>query len=180
MSKLSRFFIRGWNVVDAPKMTKALVVMAPHTSMIDFFHGKWYFSSYGYKPKFLMKKEMFWWPLSIILKKMGAVPIDRSKRVGQIRQVIDAFNSEEKFVLVMCPEGTRSKVKNWKRGFIKMAQSAEVPVYVGFIDYATHSMGIKGELDMSGTDTEIMNRLKSYYVGMEGRNKDCFDTGFEK
>ena len=71
--------------MEAPEMTKALVVMAPHTSMIDFIHGKLYFSSCGYKPKFLMKAEMFKWPLSPILRALGAVPIDRSKRVGQIR-----------------------------------------------------------------------------------------------
>ena len=73
--KFSRFFIRGWNVVEAPEMTKALVIMAPHTSMIDFIHGKLYFSSCGYKPKFLMKAEMFKWPLSPILRALGAVPI---------------------------------------------------------------------------------------------------------
>ncbi|MBQ3833301.1 MAG: 1-acyl-sn-glycerol-3-phosphate acyltransferase [Bacteroidales bacterium] len=113
--KFSRFFIRGWNVVEAPEMTKALVVMAPHTSMIDFIHGKLYFSSCGYKPKFLMKAEMFKWPLSPILRALGAVPIDRSKKVGQIRQVVEAYEKNDNFILVMCPEGTRKKVKNWKR-----------------------------------------------------------------
>ena len=177
--KFSRFFIRGWNVVDAPEMTKALVVMAPHTSMFDFIHGKLYFSSCGYKPKFLMKAEMFKWPLSPILRALGAVPIDRSKKVGQIRQVVEAFEKNDNFILVMCPEGTRKKVKNWKRGFIKMAKSANVPVYIGFIDYATHSMGIKCELDMSGDDKEIMNRMKSLYAGMEGRHKDHFDASLD-
>jgi 1-acyl-sn-glycerol-3-phosphate acyltransferase len=58
-------------------------------------------------------------------------------KVGQIRQVVEAFAKEENFILVMCPEGTRKKTKNWKRGFIKMAQNANVPVYCGFIDYNT-------------------------------------------
>ncbi len=179
MSKLSRFFIRSWNVYEAPKMTKALVVMAPHTSMIDFIHGKFYFSSCGYQPKFLMKKEMFWWPLGAILRKLGAVPIDRNKRVGQIRQIVESFHKDDNFILVMCPEGTRKRVKKWKRGFIKMAKDADLPVYVGFIDYKTHSLGIKGELDMSGTDTQIMNRLKEYYINMEGRNKELFECIYE-
>ena len=174
--KFSRFFISGWNVVEAPEMTKALVVMAPHTSMMDFIHGKLYFSSCGYKPKFLMKSEMFKWPFIKMFRALGAVPIDRSKKVGQIRQVVEAFAKEENFILVMCPEGTRQKTRNWKRGFIKMAKNANVPVYCGFIDYNTHSMGIKCELDMSGDDKEIMNRLKAVYAGMEGRRKGHFDA----
>lgn len=175
MSKLTGFLLRKWDIFMAPEMTKAVVIMAPHTSMFDFIHGKLYFAHCGYKARFLMKKEMFWWPLGILLKKIGAIPIDRSKRVGQIRQVLEAFEKEKEFVLVLSPEGTRKKVKNWKRGFIKMAKGANVPVFTGFIDYKTRSLGIKGELDMSGTDAEIMARMKDWYSGMEGRHKDRFE-----
>ncbi|MCF0205993.1 MAG: 1-acyl-sn-glycerol-3-phosphate acyltransferase [Bacteroidales bacterium] len=179
MGKFSRFLLRSWNLNDAPPMKKAIVVMAPHTSMIDFIQGKLFFSACDLKPKFLMKKELFWWPLGCLIRSLGGVPIDRKKRVGQIRQVVDAFNSNDNFILVMCPEGTRKKTKKWKRGFIKMAQSCEVPVFIGFIDYKTRSLGIKCELDMSGTDTEIVNRMKAIFAPMQGRNNDCFDASPE-
>lgn len=153
--------------------------MAPHTSKWDFYYGLMYFKANGLSPKFMIKKEMFVWPIKGILKKLGGVPIDRQRNVGQVKGIIEHIESNENFLLVMCPEGTRKKVKRWKSGFIKIAQHANIPVIVGFVDSGNHEMGIKGELDMSGTDDEIMVRLKKYYVGMQGVHPENFTTGLE-
>ena len=66
-----------------------------------------------------------------------------------------------------------------KKGFIKIAKEADVPVIVGFIDKKTKTLGVIGLLDMQGTDMEIMERLKKHYIGITGLRKNKFETGYE-
>jgi 1-acyl-sn-glycerol-3-phosphate acyltransferase len=170
-----------WNYNEFPDVNKAVVLMAPHTSMLDFIYGKLYFIASGKKPTILVKKEIFFWPLGHILKKLGAIPVDRGKRTGITDMAIESFNNKEVcFYLVITPEGTRKKTKNWKKGFIRIAQATNVPVVCGFIDIRTRSMGVMEEpLDMSGTDDEIMERVKRRYLGFKGIHPEKFATGYE-
>ncbi len=169
-----------WNYNQFPDIQKAIVLMAPHTSMRDFFLGKIYFAAHGLKPMVLIKKEAFLWPVGPILKKMGGIPVNRGRKTGLTEQTIEAFNNAKgRFYLVITPEGTRSKTKNWKKGFIRISKGANVPVLIGMLNCRIRFAGIKGELDMTGTDAEIMERLKRQYVGCVGFHKDKFETGYE-
>ncbi|MDR2009559.1 MAG: 1-acyl-sn-glycerol-3-phosphate acyltransferase [Bacteroidales bacterium] len=180
--KLAKFVLkcRKWNYNEFPDIDKAVVLMAPHTSMMDFVYGKIYFIAHGKKPTILIKKEIFFWPMGPILRKLGAIPVDRGKRTGITDMAVETFkNKEGRFYLVITPEGTRKKTKNWKKGFIRIAKAANVPVICGFIDFKTRSMGVMEPLDMSGTDEEIMERVKRRYVGFEGVHPENFATGYE-
>jgi len=179
---LAKLFIKlgRWKYNDFPDVDKAVVLMAPHTSMWDFVAGENIFSMYGYKPLVLIKKEAFVWPFGFFLKKMGGIPVDRGKRTGLTDKAIDSFaQAKSRFYLVITPEGTRKKTKNWKKGFIRIAKTANVPVVMGFIDCSRRSLGVLGCLDMSGSDEEIMERLKKKYIGFTGIRKDKFETGYE-
>ncbi|HNQ68076.1 MAG TPA: 1-acyl-sn-glycerol-3-phosphate acyltransferase [Bacteroidales bacterium] len=183
MSKfLAKLFIKAgrWKYNDFPDVEKAVVLMAPHTSMWDFVLGKMYFAMHGYKPVVLIKKEAFVWPFGYFLKKMGGIPVDRGKRTGLTDMAIESFaKAKGRFYLVITPEGTRKKTKNWKKGFIRIAKAANVPVVMGYLDCSTRNMGILGLLDMFGTDEEIMERLKKHYLGFTGLHKNKFETGYE-
>lgn len=183
MSKaLAKLYLKifRWKYNDFPDVKKAVVLMAPHTSMWDFFLGKIYFASQGYRPMVLIKKEAFFWPVGPVLKRMGGIPVDRGRRTGLTEKAIDSFyNAKDRFYLVITPEGTRKKTKNWKKGLIRIAKGANVPVVMGFLDCSTRKMGVLGELDLTGTDEEIMERLKKHYVGCQGIHKDKFETGYE-
>jgi len=180
--RIAKFLIRKWEYNSFPEdVEKAVVIMAPHTSMWDFCYGKLYFIVHGKKPAFLIKKEAFFWPLGPILRKLGGLPVDRGKRTGLTDEVIKAFSeSEGEFYLVITPEGTREKTKNWKKGFIRIAKGANVPIICGFIDFVNKKMGVMPPLDMSGTEDEIMERVKQRYTGMEGFHKGKFATGYEE
>ena len=183
MSKrLAKLFLKAgrWKFNDFPNVEKAVVLMAPHTSMWDFFYGKMYFATFGYKSVVLIKKEAFVWPFGHFLKKMGGVPVDRGKRTGLTDKAVESFeNASGRFYLVITPEGTRKKTKNWKKGFIRIAKAAKVPVVLGFLDCSTRSMGNLGLLDMTGAEEEILERLKLKYTGFTGIYKDKFETGYE-
>ena len=169
-----------WSYNEFPDVEKAILLMAPHTSMRDFFFGKVYCASQGFKPVVLIKKEAFFWPVGPILKRMGGVPVDRGRKTGLTQQSIDLFkNAKGSFYLVITPEGTRKKTKNWKKGFIRIALGANVSVVMGFLDCENRKMGVIDELDMNGTEAEIMERVKKKYLGLQGIHKDKFVTGYE-
>ncbi len=169
-----------WKSYDFPDVDKAILLVAPHTSIWDFVLGKIYFSSQGRRSTILIKKEAFFWPLGYFLKKMGGEPVDRGKRTGLTDKSIESFEKAAgRFYLVITPEGTRKKTKNWKKGFIRIAKSANVPVTLCIIDKSLRSLGFIGFLDMSGTDEQIMERMKRAYLGKIGINKDKFETGYE-
>ena len=70
MMKLSKIILKtfGWNLVgEFPDIKKSVVVMAPHTSYWDFVIGKLYLDAMCISNNTLMKKEMFIFPLNILM-----------------------------------------------------------------------------------------------------------------
>ena len=53
---------------------------------------------------------------------MGGIPVDRSKPGGVIQVVIDKIKHNEGALIALSPEGTRSKVVEWKTGFLRIAK----------------------------------------------------------
>ena len=80
--KVCRFILHllGWKVeVSVPDYPKCVICVAPHTSNTDFFLGKLAYLSIGRHAGFLIKKDWFFFPLNIIFRSMGGIPVDRSK-----------------------------------------------------------------------------------------------------
>jgi 1-acyl-sn-glycerol-3-phosphate acyltransferase len=67
MRYLSRLILKiwGWKVSGGipPELKKCVVIVAPHTSMWDFVIGRMAWYVIGLKVKFLIKKEMFFFPV---------------------------------------------------------------------------------------------------------------------
>jgi 1-acyl-sn-glycerol-3-phosphate acyltransferase len=131
MKQISGFLLKilGWKI-DVGKefmLDKAVVVMAPHTSMADFWIGRLAFWKINLPVRFLIKKELFWFPMGIILKSLGAIPVDRKKIGNLTESIVQMFREKRKFMFTITPEGTRNLNYNWKRGFYQIAQAADVP-----------------------------------------------------
>ena len=128
----------GWKCVSTEGVDtpKCVVCVAPHTSNWDFIVGKLFYTSLGYTAGFLIKKEWFFFPFNLIFKSMGGVPVDRGKRTSVTEQVAQMFNEREWFQIAITPEGTRKRVKEWKKGFYFIAQKAQVPIMVAYFDSA--------------------------------------------
>ncbi len=52
--------------------------------------------------------------------------------------------------LAVAPEGTRSRTDHWKSGFYRIAVAGGLPLGLGYIDYATHTVGIDTYLTLTG------------------------------
>jgi 1-acyl-sn-glycerol-3-phosphate acyltransferase len=145
----------GWKIVgNVPTIKKMVVAVAPHTSNWDFVIGRLFLYSVGLQPKMLMKKELFFFPLGLILKYMGGIPVDRKKRNDIIDQMVLEFEKADKIALVITPEGTRKLVSEWKKGFYYIARSSNVPIVPGYFDYKKKTIGI-GEPFLTSDDVNI-------------------------
>ena len=122
----------GWKLMgEFPDVKKSVVIIAPHTSNWDFAIGRFYLNAIGISNNTLMKKELFIFPLNIILKGLGAIPIDRhNKKTSVIAQAVSMFNNRENLNLFIAPEGTRKRKTNWKKGFYYIAKEANVKILV--------------------------------------------------
>jgi 1-acyl-sn-glycerol-3-phosphate acyltransferase len=76
-----------------------------------------------------------------VLRWTGAVSVNRKQAGGMMQQVLEQFRARERFVLIVAPEGTRARTDAWKSGFHRIAQLAQVPICLGFIDYEKKLIG---------------------------------------
>lgn len=165
----------GWKVVgEFPDVKKSIVIFAPHTAHIDAFYGKLGFKELGVKYMFLSKKELFFFPMNLVMKKFGSMAVRGVKGKNAIYQVADILNQADELHVVISPEGRISKVNDWNKGFYYMAVKAKVPIVVGFIDYEKKQIGVKGTIDDLSNYDEVIMQINEMYKDVKGKNPDDF------
>ena len=131
----------GWKTnVTVPNYDKCIICAAPHTSNWDLFIGKLFYGAIGRKTSFMMKKEWFFFPLGLIFKAVGGIPVDRNRNTSLVDQMANKFAESKQFHLAITPEGTRKPNPNWKKGFYFIALKAQVPIMLIGIDYPSKTI----------------------------------------
>lgn len=179
MKFLAKLILRiaGWEVViTAPDYPKCIICVAPHTSNWDFILGKLAYMSVGRKAGFLMKESWFFFPLGLFFKSIGGVPVPKKRGSSLVDLLINKFNSSNKLCIAITPEGTRSKVQQWRSGFLHIARGANVPILLGKFDFKNKRILVEEEFKTSGDSDADMRRLKDYYRGSFARYPDKFCT----
>jgi len=127
------------------KVRRCVFVVAPHTSMLDFLIGASYLWACCPNGKVLIKKEFFWWPLGVILRKLGCIPVKRGNRYNNIVDTaVTEFKESESLSIAITPEATRKLTNRWHRGFWDIANKAKVPIVMTYIDFSNKEIGILG------------------------------------
>ncbi len=179
MKLFSKFILRitGWKIVGGipPNVTKCVVIMAPHTSMWDFIWGRLAYWVLGVKAKFLIKKEMFGSILGPLLKKMGGIPVDRSKSSNTVDAVADLFNHCDSLFITITPEATRKLNLHWKKGFYYIALQAKVPIAFGYLDYEKKEGGIGKLFTPTGNIDEDFKVVEDFYRGHKAKHPEKFN-----
>lgn len=155
----------GWTVettIDLPE--KCVICVAPHTSNWDFILGELYIRSIGKTANFLMKKEWFFWPLGSFMRRIGGIPVERSKKTSLTDQLAEAAEKAETFRLAVTPEGTRSRVETWKRGFYYIALKAKLPILLYAIDFGHKRIVCTKQIIPSGDVEADMSEILRYYA----------------
>jgi 1-acyl-sn-glycerol-3-phosphate acyltransferase len=140
---LGRLMLRltGWRVEgEFPDLGQCVLIVAPHTSNWDFVFGlaaKW---ALGLRVRFIGKHQLFRFPLGVLMRGVGGIPVDRHSAEGFAERVAAEFASGLPLWLVVAPEGTRRRVTRWKSGFHRIARAARVPILPVALDYAARSV----------------------------------------
>lgn len=159
------FKIIRWKVsITVPDYPKCIICVAPHTSNWDFVLGRYAYWSVGRKASFLMKKSWFFFPMSILLKAIGGIPVDRGPNHPSLTaQIIHKFQAVTRLSLAITPEGTRKPVDNWHTGFIHIAHEVQIPIVLGVIDYSRRTVFIRDTFITTGDTQRDLNAIKKYY-----------------
>lgn len=168
----------GWKTnvtIDHPN--KYIICLAPHTSNYDFLIGQLYMRAEGLKINFLMKKEWFFWPLGLILKRIGGIPVYRSKHTKMTDALAETAMREKRFCLCVTPEGTRSLNPEWKKGFYYIALKADIPVLLYGVDYGKRLIQCTKEIIPTGDIDKEMKDIKTYFMNFKGKYPEKFTTG---
>ncbi len=129
----------GWRFAgELPDLPKFVLIIAPHTSNVDFLVGLAPLFALGLRLSFMAKSSLFWEPFGTYLRWLGGSPIERKATGGYVQEAINQFEQRDQFILVITPEGTRTKVDRWKTGFYHIAKGAGVPILPLVFDYSRH------------------------------------------
>lgn len=163
----------GWTVVGGvPDIKKAVFIAAPHTSNWDGVWALVYKVSIGLDIRFFVKASLFWFPLGILLRGLGGIPLNRSEPGSAVRKAVQAFEDNDSFYFGLAPEGTRSLKPHWKTGFYRIAKEANVPVMLGFFDYGRKRIGVDGIVELSDDRLADIAKIAEFYATITGCHPD--------
>ena len=172
MRWLALIFFRytGWKPAGKrPTISKYVIIAAPHTSNWDFLYAICLAFILSIKPFIMMKASWFRWPIGPFLKWLGAIPVDRSKSTNFVARAIQAFHEHPRMTLVVPPSGTRRKVMYWKTGFYHIANGANVPIVLGYLDYRRKVGGIGPVVHPTGNMEADMKTIQDFYADITGK-----------
>ena len=162
----------GWHIRGpVPDLAKAVVIAAPHSSNWDGLWGLAAKMALGLEARILGKDKLFWWPLSLVLRRMGVVPLDRSSPQGTVGQAVAMIRDSEQIWYALAPEGTRKPVTEWKGGFLKIARMADVPIIPAYFHYPEKVIGFGPVFHTTGDDVADMAAVRQWYRQWMGRNR---------
>jgi len=165
----------GWKIKgDFPDIKKSIIIFAPHTAHIDAFYGKLGITEMGIKYTFLSKKELFFFPMNLVMKKFGSMAVRGVKNQNAIYQVAEILNNSDELHIVISPEGWIKKVTDWNKGFYYMALKAKVPIVVAYLDYKEKEVGIKGVIYDNEDYNSVIAQINTMYKGVSGKCPEQF------
>lgn len=150
-------------------LKKYIILAAPHTSNWDFFYGRLFFIMKGIPLKFFIKKEWYIFPFNYLFKALGGIPVNRSKNQKLTDQIAAVFDEYEELAIMIPPEGTRSYNPNWKKGFYYIAQKAQVPLVLGYIDFKNKTGGFGPIFELSDNVEKDIEKIKDFYRPIKGK-----------
>jgi 1-acyl-sn-glycerol-3-phosphate acyltransferase len=162
--------VTGWKITgQRPEIKKYVMIAAPHSSNWDFFYGLLMILYFKCEVHWMGKKQIFRFPFGGIMKWFGGIPVDRSRSNNLVSTVVEEFKKSESLVITVPPEGSRSKVREWKTGFYYIASGAGVPILLAFLDYEKKTGGYGPFfIPVNGIEADMI-KIKEFYKDIRGK-----------
>lgn len=178
---LSMVFLKstGWRLEGSlpPNMPKCVLIAAPHTSNWDLPYTLMAAFGLHLRIYWLGKESIFKPPFNGLMRWLGGIPVQRVASGKLVEASAQAIRqAEHSLQLVLSPEGTRSKTRYWKTGFYYIAQSAQVPIVLAYIDYGRKVAGLGPVFQPTGDIEADMRAIKAFYAPIQGKNASQFEA----
>ncbi len=178
----SRSFLKltGWKLNGAlpPGNTKAVLIAAPHTSNWDLPYTLMVAFCLNLNVYWMGKASLFRWPFGPVMRWLGGIAVDRSKSNNLVAASAEAIRAADgPLQLIVPPEGTRGKTRQWKTGFYYIALQAEVPIVMAYMDYPRKLSGLGPVFVPTGDVEADMATIKAFYAPFRGKRADHFEAG---
>ena len=168
----------GWKVEGTvPAVDKCIIIVAHHTSNWDFAVGIACKMVLRLRLRFFAKHSLFIPPLGWLMKALGGVPIKRDKARNQVETYAEEIRNADNFVLVITPEGTRSKVQRWKTGFYHIARKADIPIIPTAFDFEHRRIVFGDPIYMSGEQDKDFETMHRYFLPYQPKHPELGCNG---
>ena len=171
--KLSGWKIKG-QISDLYENKKFVAIVAPHTSNWDAVVGLAAIAAVDLKVYFIGKHTVFKGLLGKFMKYMGGIPVDRSKPGGLIKDLLRQVEDKKNGLIGLAPEGTRSKVGEWKTGFLRIARELNSGVVLVSLDFLKKELVFGKEFMPTGDDQKDILNIREYYNAFTPKNPTNF------
>lgn len=165
--------LAGWQVKGClPDREKLLVIAAPHTSNWDWVIALLALWAMGLRMNYLIKDTALWWPASILIRATGGIGVNRAEPAGIADSLAQRIRDADRIIMVITPEGTRSRVEQWKTGFLRIAAVSSLPVVQVAWDYPSRTVHLGPEAHLTGDTATDIAAIRQYYRQFTGRNPE--------
>jgi 1-acyl-sn-glycerol-3-phosphate acyltransferase len=168
-------FLMGWKPEgEPPADPKYVLIAAPHTTNWDFPLTIALAAVFGVKIRWMGKHTLFRFPFGGIMRRLGGIPIRRHERGDIVQQMAADFANYQELALTVPAEGTRSRVEYWKSGFYHIANQAQVPIVLGYLDYERKRGGFGKAVMPTGNIQADMDVIRAFYADKIGKFPEKF------
>jgi 1-acyl-sn-glycerol-3-phosphate acyltransferase len=165
------FTLSGWTFKNnmPADIKQCVMIAAPHTSNWDAPYTRFAFVLMGIPVKITIKDSWMRFPYGPMIRYLGGIGINRrpkkegEERESMVQLMADLFKDNENLVMLITPEGTRSLRTQWKTGFYHIAVLANVPIALGYCDYAKKEVGVAKLVYPSGDIKKDMREIMAFY-----------------
>lgn len=174
MRALGRFlyWLIGWRFEGPkPEIEKCVMILTPHTSNWDFVVALFARAHIERPVRFLAKHQLFFFPLSLFMRILGGIPVNRKKNNNLVSFCVALFQQEKELLLTIAPEGTRSPVTKWKVGFYHIAKKSNVPIIIMSLDYQKKVIFFSEPFHPSNNMEKDFKFIRDFAKKAEGRHK---------
>ena len=176
--------LMGWKIDNHWDLTldQCVMIAAPHTSNWDALYARLALKALGVNVRITIKDSYMKLPFGPFVRAMGGIGIDRrpkkegEPRPGMVDLMSDLFKTHQKLVMLVTPEGTRSKQEQWKTGFYHVAINAGVPIALAYMDYAKKTTGIGKIVYPTGNYEQDMAEIMDFYAGINPKYPELFSV----
>ena len=159
----------GWSTRGEPLAhQRCILIGAPHTSNWDFPLMLLVVLKLKLRLFWMGKHTLFPFPFGWLMKWLGGIPINRSASHNVVNETVRQYAENDQLIILIPPEGTRSKVTRWKTGFYHIANNAEVPILLGYVDASKKEAGFADFFTPTGDLEKDMVEIRAFYANKRG------------